>query len=91
MILHWSSLIDGSLTALGGLTTVDTTPHIMDISHVPTAATLCGQLVIIGGRREGSSVKPIHQWGEIGSMSHSRRECLVVSPSGITREDGSIG
>ena len=51
-----------------------------------TAATLCGQLVIIGGRRGLSLVNSIHQlfdgqWVEIGSMSHGRRWCLVVSPS----------
>ena len=51
-----------------------------------TAATLCGQLVIIGGKRDLSSVNSIHQlvdgqWVEIGSMSSDRRVCLVVSPS----------
>ena len=52
-----------------------------------TAATLCGQLVVIGGRRrDGSSVNSIHQlvdgqWVEIGSMATGRRRCLVVSPS----------
>ena len=51
-----------------------------------TAATLCGQLVIIGGRRDWSSVNSIHQlldgqWVEIGSMSRGRWRCLVVSPS----------
>ena len=51
-----------------------------------TAATLCGQLVIISGRRDWSSVISIHQlldgqWVEIGSMSHGRNMCLVVSPS----------
>ena len=51
-----------------------------------TAATLCGQLVIIGGSRGWSTVNSIHQlvdgrWVEIGSMSSDRRMCLVVSPS----------
>ena len=52
-----------------------------------TAATLCGQLVIIGGYGRGCSpVNSIHQlldgqWVEIGSMSRNRRWCLVVSPS----------
>ena len=51
-----------------------------------TAATLCGQLVIIGGLRGRSSVNSIHQlvdrqWMEIGSMSSDRRRCLAVSPS----------
>ena len=50
-----------------------------------TAATLCGQLVLIGGRRSGSPVNSIHQvvdgqWVEIGSMTSGRRECLVASP-----------
>ena len=60
------------------------------LPHLPvrdsTAATLCGQLVIIGGRRDGSAVNSIHQlldgqWVEIGSMSRGRWMCLVVSPS----------
>ena len=52
-----------------------------------TAATLCGQLVVIGGRRQdGSPVNSIHQlvdgqWVEIGSMTTGRYRCLVVSPS----------
>ena len=52
-----------------------------------TAATLCGQLVVIGGsRRDGSPVNSIHQlvdgqWVEIGSMATGRHMCLVVSPS----------
>ena len=52
-----------------------------------TAATLCGQLVIIGGERGiWSSVNSIlqlvdGQWVEIGSMSSGRERCLVVSPS----------
>ena len=51
------------------------------------AATLCGELVIIGGYRQDlSPVNSIHQlldgqWVEIGSMSHGRQWCLVVSPS----------
>ena len=49
-----------------------------------TAATLCGQLVVIGGkRRDGSSVNSIHQlvdgqWVEIGSMATGRYWCLLV-------------
>ena len=51
-----------------------------------TAATLDGQLVIVGGIRDGSPVNSIHQlvdgqWVEIGSMSSDRSVCLVVSPS----------
>ena len=51
-----------------------------------TAATLCGQLVIIGGKQDGSPVNSIRQlvdgqWVNIGSMSSGRWECLVASPS----------
>ena len=48
-----------------------------------TAATLCGQLVLIGGSQGGSSVNSIHQlvegqWVEIGSMTSGRFMCLAV-------------
>ena len=56
-----------------------------------TAATLCGQLVLIGGRQDGSLVNSIHQlvegqwvegqWVEIGSMTSRRWWCLAVSLS----------
>ena len=60
-----------------------------------TAATLCGQLVIIGELKQEDTVyvmqdippvNPIHQlvngqWVKIGSMSDGRNMCLVVSPS----------
>ena len=51
-----------------------------------TAATLCGQLVTVGGRQGGSQVNSIHQlmdgqWVKIGSMSSGREKCLVVTPS----------
>ena len=51
-----------------------------------TAATLCEQLVTVGGRRGVSLVNSIHQlldgqWVEIGSMSSGRSDCLVVTPS----------
>ena len=62
-----------------------------------TAATLCGQLVIIGGiRSKGPDKSPVigkknrscihqlqlyKQWVKIGSLSSGRRECLVASPS----------
>ena len=64
--------------------------HLISWTPIPqlpvtysTAATLCGQLVIIGG---WPPVNSIHQlvngeWVEIGSMSRGRWECLVVSPS----------
>ena len=51
-----------------------------------TAATLCGQLVIIGGTQDRSPVNSIHQlvggeWVRIGSMARDRWFCLVASPS----------
>ena len=51
-----------------------------------TAATLCGQQVLIGGGRGGSPVNSIHQlvdgqWVEIGSITSGRSRCLVASPS----------
>ena len=51
-----------------------------------TAATLCGQLVTVGGRQGGSLVNSIHQlldgqWVKIGSMSNGRSYYLVVTPS----------
>ena len=51
-----------------------------------TAATLCGQLVLIGGRKDRSPVNSIHQlvegqWVKIGSMTSGRWLCLAVSPS----------
>ena len=58
----------------------------LPVTH-STAATLCGQLVVIGGsKRDRSPVNSIHQlvdgqWVEIGSMATGRFRCLVVSPS----------
>ena len=51
-----------------------------------TAATLCGQLVLIGGSQGLSPVNSIHQlvegqWVEIGSMTSGRYWCLAVSLS----------
>ena len=51
-----------------------------------TAATLCGQLVLIGGMQGGSPVNSIHQlvegqWVKIGSMTRDRWWCLAVSLS----------
>jgi hypothetical protein len=68
-------------------------PHLISWTSLPplpvtssTAATLCGQVVVIGGRRDGSPVNSIHQlvdgqWVEIGSMTSGRSSCLVASPS----------
>ena len=51
-----------------------------------TAATLCRQLVLVGGMQGRSPVNSIHQlvegqWVEIGSMTRGRHWCLAVSPS----------
>ena len=52
-----------------------------------TAASLCGQLVIIGGEQDGSVVNSIYQlvdereWVEIGYMSTAGKMCFVVNPS----------
>ena len=56
-------------------------PHL-PVEH-STAATLCGQLVLIGGRKGRSPVNSIHQLvgGEWVSMAGGRFYCLVVSPS----------
>ena len=60
------------------------------LPHLPgtysTAATLCGQLVIIGGMQGLLPVNSIHQlvdgeWVRIGSMASDRQLCLVASPS----------
>ena len=90
---------DGYSCSLQGLPSSDQPITSQSISHIvtwtplphlpvefSTAATLCGQLVIISGMRGGSSVNSIHQlvdgqWVEIGSMSSGRWRCLVVSPS----------
>ena len=57
----------------------------LPVTH-STAATLSGQLVIIGGKRGWPRVDSIHQlveeqWVEIGSMTSIRWGCLSVSPS----------
>ena len=51
-----------------------------------TAATLCGQLVLIGGWQDESPVNSIHQlvdgeWVWIGSTVSDKCFCLVASPS----------
>ena len=67
----------------------------LPVTHA-TAATLRGQLVIVGGRQEWTSVNSSHsqqssaysihqlldgQWVLIGSMVYSRWSCFVVTPS----------
>ena len=51
-----------------------------------TVSTLCGELVLIGGKCGKSPVNSIHQlvdgqWVKIGSMASGRSHCLAVSPS----------
>ena len=51
-----------------------------------TAATLCGELVIIGGYQTGLSNNSILQlvdrrWVKVGSLSSAREKSLAVSPS----------
>ena len=88
---------NGYLCSLQALSSSDqpiTSPLTLSWKPLPplpeefsTAATLCGQLVLIGGCRRGRSpVKSIHQlvdgqWVEIGSMTTGRWRCLVVGPS----------
>ena len=50
-----------------------------------TAATLCRELVIVGGEQGMSSVNSIYQlldgqWVKIGSMSTARMRCIVICP-----------
>ena len=51
-----------------------------------TAATLCGQLVLIGGGQDGSYINSMHQlvdgqWVKTGSMASVRGYCIAVCPS----------
>ena len=73
-------------------TTPQSISHLISWTSLPplpvtrsTAATLCGQLVMIGGWRGLSPVNSIlqlvnGQWKEIGSMTSSRELCVSVSP-----------
>ena len=84
-----------SLQALPSSNQPITSPFTLSWKPLPplpvtlsTAATLCGQLVVIGGRRQYGSpaVSSIHQlvngqWVEIGSMATGRYWCLVISSS----------
>ena len=74
---------DKSITSLLTLSWKPLPP--LPVEH-STAATLCGQLVLIGGLHGESRVNSIHQlverqWVEIGSMNNGRCWCLAVSPS----------
>ena len=86
----YSCSLQALLSSNQPIGTQSRTPTWTPLPRLPvrhsTAATLCGQLVIIGGRRDGSTVNSIHQlvdgqWVNIGSMSSGRRWCLVASPS----------
>lgn len=51
-----------------------------------TVATLCGQLVIVGGKPDESQANTIYQlreneWEKVGSMASERWKCLVVNLS----------
>ena len=84
---------NGYSCSLQSLPSNDTSPLTLSWKPLPplpvkcsTAATLCGQLVLIGGRQGLSPVNSIHQlvegqWVEIGSMTSGRQLCLAVSPS----------
>ena len=65
-----------------------------------TATTLCGQLILIGGSRQGSLVSTVYQlvddnWINIASITSKRSLCLVSSFQdkvlivGGSKEDGS--
>ena len=97
--LHVIGYVDGYSCSIENLPSSDepitsqSIPHLISWTSLPrlpvtqsTAATLHGQLVIIGGRQDGSIVNSIHrlvdgQWVVIGSMSSNRYDCFVVSPS----------
>ena len=98
-IVHVIGYRDGYSCSLAALPSSDkpippqSIPHLISWTSLPslpvkksTAATLCGQLVLIGGWRGGPQVNSIHQlvdgqWVEIGSMTGGRSYCLVASPS----------
>ena len=94
--LHVTGCDDGyscSIPSSDEPITSQSIPHLISWTSLPrlpvtqpTAATLYGQLVIIGGKQGVSIVNSIHQlvdgrWVKIGSMSSNRYDCLVVSPS----------
>ena len=52
----------------------------------PMAATLCGEVVVIGGREHGLLQSSVYQlldreWVKIGSMNSCRNKCLVANSS----------
>ena len=93
MIGHYGNGYSCSLQALPSSDRPIMSPPILSWKPLPglpvawsTAATLCGQLVIIGGRQDEPPVNSIHQlvdgeWVRIGYMASDRWCCLVTSPS----------
>ena len=73
--------------------TLQSISHLISWTPLPplpvaysTAAILCGQLIIVGGKQGWSRTNSIHQlvdrqWVNIGSMAFNRSECLVTNPS----------
>ena len=95
-LLHVIGNEDGYSCSLQSLPSNDrpiTSPLTLSWKPLPplpvpdsTAATLCGQLVLIGGSQVGSPLNCVHQlvegqWVEIGSMTSGRAMCLAVSLS----------
>ena len=87
---------DGYTCSLGSLSSSDkpippeSVLHLISWTPLPplpvtesAAATLCGQLVLIGGWRNVNSIHQLvdGEWVEIGCMSSARERCLVASPS----------
>ena len=93
VIEHDSNGYSCSLQALPSSDRPITSPLTLSWKPIPlppviwsTAATLCGQLVIIGGWQDRSPVNSIHQlvdgeWVRTGSMASHRYFCFVASPS----------
>ena len=84
--LQFLTSIDQPIRAQSILPTLPWEPIPQQPVKCSTAASLCGQLVIVGGLQDGSSVKSIHQlvdekWVEVGSLSCERSKCLVVATS----------
>ena len=87
--------INAYTCSLQDISSIDTstTPPVVSWTSLPhppvtqsIAATLNGELVVIGGVQNGSLVNSIHQlvdgqWVVIGSMSSNREMCLVVNSS----------
>ena len=84
--LQFLTFIDQPIRAQSILPTLPWEPIPQQPVTCSTAASLCGQLVIVGGLQSGSSVKSIYQlvdeeWVEVGSLSSGRSKCLVVATS----------